>query len=159
MAFSVGDSGLFEIGPVSAQGQKWSKKSRRLALAAVAVTGLLVALVLFIALRRQENDSIDAQFRFDAQLRVGAIERELTVNLAVLDALAAFHSGSRQVEAEQFEAFTKLFMRENVGTEALAWLPRQESGEDAGKAKPIPPNQAPRPPRRRTHRKSRAGGS
>lgn len=134
MAFSVGDSGSYEIGPVSAQGQKWSKKSRRLALAAVAVTGLLVALLLFVALRRQEDDSIDAQFRFDAQLRVGAIERELTVNLAVLDALAAFHSGSRQVEAEQFEAFTKLFMRENVGTEALAWLPRQESGEAAGKA-------------------------
>ncbi len=133
MAFSVGDSGLFEIGPVSAQGQKWSKKSRRLALAAVAVTGLLVALVLFIALRRQENDWIVAQFRFDAQLRVGAIERELTVSLAVLDALAAFHSGSRQVDAEQFEAFTKLFIRDNGGTEALAWLPRQKSGEDAGK--------------------------
>ncbi|MDD4270137.1 MAG: response regulator [Thermoguttaceae bacterium] len=141
MAFSVGDSGFYEIEPVSAPGQTWSKKSRRLALAAVAVTGLLVALVLLIALRRQENDWIDAQFRFDAQLRVGAMERELTVSLAVLDALAAFHSGSRQVEVEEFEAFTKHFMRDNRGTEALAWLPRQASGEDAGNAQ-VDPAQA-----------------
>ena len=106
---------------------KWSKKPRRLALAAVAILGCVVSAALFITLRRQEAQWIDAQFRFDAQLRINAIERELASNLAALEALGAFHSGSDKVERIEFFAFTDIFLREQTGIAALAWAPVSRS--------------------------------
>ncbi|MHB8898570.1 MAG: response regulator [Thermoguttaceae bacterium] len=105
--------------------QKWSKRSRRLALAAVALLGCAVSLALYFILRRQETQWIDARFRFDAQVRVNAIERELAANLAVLEALGAFYAGSRDVERSEFLAFTDAFLREQAGITALAWAERQ----------------------------------
>ncbi|NLS94404.1 MAG: response regulator [Planctomycetaceae bacterium] len=104
---------------------KWSRKSRRIALAAVALLGVAVATALFVILQRQESQRIDGQFRFDAQLRITAIERELAANLAALEALAAFHSGSQKVERAEFYAFTEVFLREQTGITALAWVPRE----------------------------------
>ena len=114
--------------------QKWSKKSRRLALAAVAMLGCLVSLTLFITLRRQEDQWIDAQFRFDAQLRINAIERELAANLAAMEALGAFYAGSENVERVEFFEFTDVFLRGNSGIAALAWAPRES--EDGSYSQP-----------------------
>ena len=111
--------------------QKWSKKSRRLALAAVALLGCAVSAALFTTLRHQEAHWIDAQFRFDSQLRVSAIEKELTANLAALEALGAFHSGSQNVDRKEFFAFTEIFLREQTGIAALAWASREASTNSA----------------------------
>ena len=109
--------------------QRWSKKSRRLALAAVALLGCAVSAALFLTLRRQEDQWIDAQFRFDAQLRINAIERELAANLAALEALGAFFSGSERVERIEFFAFTDIFLREQTGIAALAWAPCERASD------------------------------
>ena len=108
--------------------QKWSKRSRRLALAAVALLGCAVSATLYITLQRQESQWIDAQFRFDAQLRISAIERELATNLAALEALGAFYGGSRRVDRSEFLAFTDVFLREQTGIAALAWAEREGAG-------------------------------
>ncbi len=110
--------------------QKWSKRSRRLALAAVALLGCAVSATLYITLQRQESQWIDAQFRFDAQLRISAIERELATNLAALEALGAFYGGSHRVERSEFLDFTDVFLREQTGIAALAWAER-ETADDA----------------------------
>jgi PAS domain S-box-containing protein len=123
--------------------QKWSKKSRRLALAAVAILGCVVSTALFLTLRRQEDRWIDLQFDFDAQLRIHAIERELATNLAALEALGAFHSGSQKVERVEFTAFTDIFLREQEGIAALAWAPREQI-ENATEPD-SPPSDAPQP--------------
>ena len=51
-----------------------SKRSRRLALAAVALLGCAVSATLFLFFGAGDA-MIAAQFKFDAQLRINAIER------------------------------------------------------------------------------------
>ncbi len=126
---------------VDATKQKWSKRSRRLALAAVGLLGCAVSATLFVTLHRQEAQWIDAQFRFDAQIRVNAIERELTSNLAALEALGAFFAGSRNVERSEFFAFTDAFLREQSDIAALAWAKREPRQTRPG----VPASQSPSP--------------
>ena len=90
-------------------------------------TGLILLLgpTIFITLQHQESQWIDAQFRFDAQLRISAIERELASNLEAMEALGAFYAGSHQVERSEFRVFTDVFLREQTGIAALAWAERE----------------------------------
>lgn len=97
---------------------------------------LLIAPVMFTVLRRQEDQWIDAQFRFDAQLRISAIERELLANLNTLNALGAFYSNSEKIERAEFLGFTDVFLRDQQGIAALAWAPRASREKSAAPNSP-----------------------
>jgi len=99
-------------------------RSRILMYSVVGAIGFFVSAFVYWTLQEREQQLIGAQFRFDAEQRVGAIQSELTANLSIGYALAAFYRGSEQVEEEEFDAFTKSFLARYPGIRFLAWLPR-----------------------------------
>jgi len=92
--------------------------------AVVALVGLIVAGAAYRAFSVREHHLVAASLAYDGQQRAGAIHREVTVNLGTVDALSAFYRGSRQVEPEEFKAFSEPFVQAHRGMKALGWAPR-----------------------------------
>jgi len=101
-------------------------QSRWWLFAVVGLTGLTVAAIVYYFLLAREHRLIDAQFRLDAELRVGAIQREFGGSLSTLAALGAFFDGSQSVERDEFQAFTHSLLARYPGVVALGWAPLVE---------------------------------
>ncbi|MCK6503045.1 ATP-binding protein [Myxococcota bacterium] len=59
-----------------------------------------------------------------------ALEREVTAQLGVVEAMSAFFRGSERVEAEEFRTFAAVFLERFPGLEAVLWL--EPTPEEAG---------------------------
>ena len=92
--------------------------------AVVGGIGFSVSAFVYCALQEREYWLIDAEFKFDAEQHVGAIQSQLIANLSIGHALAAFYRGSDRVEEDEFDAFTKPFLARYPGIRLLAWIPR-----------------------------------
>ena len=99
-------------------------RSRILMYAVVGAIGFTVSAFVYWTLQQREYRLIGAEFRFNAEQRVGAIQSGLTANLSIGDALVAFYEGSERVERDEFDAFTKPFLVRYPGIQFLAWVPR-----------------------------------
>ena len=77
-----------------------------------------------MAMQEREYRLIGAEFRLDAEQRVGAIQNQLTANLSIGRALAAFYKGSDHIREDEFDAFVKPFLDRHPGIRFLAWIPR-----------------------------------
>ena len=99
-------------------GRRWTL------LAAVALAGVSVTGTVGWVLWEAESRRVEAIFRFDAEQRAGAIQRQFEANLGVIDALVAFYAGSERVERDEFRAFTDPFLKRYPGLLTLAMAPR-----------------------------------
>ncbi len=88
-------------------------------LLVVGLVGLTISGVVYRALRVREQRLLEAWFRIDAGVHVGAVQREVNECLWVLDALTAFYAGSQLVEREEFRAFSQSFFARHPGLLAL----------------------------------------
>lgn len=89
----------------------------------VGVSGLLVTVGIWHALLARERQVLESRFRFEAEERVAAIRRELTVNLASLDALQALYDASEEVERNEFGVFSQSLFDRHHGVESFGWAP------------------------------------
>jgi PAS domain S-box-containing protein len=93
-------------------------------LLAVFVTGVAISALVFRSMSARENRLIEAQFKLDAELRAGGIQRELLAHVGVVEAMQAFCDGSKGITRDEFQAFGRSFFSRFPGLEALAWAPR-----------------------------------
>jgi two-component system sensor histidine kinase/response regulator len=98
-----------------------SVRSRLWVLLVLGVTGMAGSIVVYRALQLREEGLFESNFRFDAQQRVGVIQRSLTVNLEAVGALVAFYSASQSVEPDEFATFTKPLLAQRPGIQELGW--------------------------------------
>ncbi|MHC4342676.1 MAG: hypothetical protein ACYSX0_20985, partial [Planctomycetota bacterium] len=75
-----------------------------------AIIGVGVSVVIFSNMRRDEWNLIKARYEAICAAQSGAIEKELATDMEVLEALRAFHYGSKEVERDEFREFTKTFI-------------------------------------------------
>jgi PAS domain S-box-containing protein len=90
----------------------------------VAVSGITVSLLFFGLLRRQERQLVDAQFRYDAEKRVEAVEHALNERLSAVGTLVTYFAGSELVERKEFDTFVEPLLEKHGGIQALGWAPR-----------------------------------
>ncbi len=98
-----------------------SKRSRVLLFLAVLAAGVGLSFCLSLFLKARETAAVKAEFRFDADQRIGSIQRTLAGSLDVLAALEAFYRASERVTAEEFHIFTERFLDERPGIRQLAF--------------------------------------
>lgn len=98
------------------------RSSRVLLLATVASIGLFTALLAYWMLRDREQEYVEASLRYNSQVRMGAIDRQISVSLGALDATRAFFKGSEHVDREEFRSFADAFP-DIPGLTALGWAP------------------------------------
>lgn len=97
-----------------------SGRRRRILLFAVALAGVSVTGTIGYLLWEGENRRVEALFRFDAEQRAGAIQRQFEANLGAIDAVVAFFASSDNVDATEFHEFTAAFLRRHPGLAAMA---------------------------------------
>jgi len=71
-----------------------------------------------------ERKKAESRFEQFAEERVLAIRRGITMNLAVVESLAAFYAGSVFVTRDEFNEFTAPHLRRYIGIQAVEWVPR-----------------------------------
>ncbi len=96
---------------------------RLLPLAAVAVGGGLVTLLLFFFLFRFERGQIDREFMQDAGSDVVIVQKAIDSDLEVLAAVSGLFDSSTRVERDEFRNFTADILRRHPDIRALAWIP------------------------------------
>ncbi len=101
--------------PVRGSGQR-----RWRLLLAVTLAGISVTATIGYLLWEAESRRVEALFRFDAEQRAGAIQRQFEANLGVLDAVAALYASSDVVDRGEFHDFTESFLRRHPGLAVLA---------------------------------------
>jgi len=106
-----------------------SKRSRVLLFLAVSAAGLGLSVCLALFLELRETAAIKAELRFDAEQRIGSIQRTLAASLEVLTALEAYYRASEHVTPEEFHIFTKRFLAERPGISQLAFALRVPAAE------------------------------
>ena len=93
----------------------------------VIVTGAAgVALSLwgFLFLQGREQQLLEANFRLLARDQVATIEREIQVNLGVLESLRALYSAVPGVNHKEFTSFAQPLLQQHRTIQALEWIPR-----------------------------------
>ena len=103
-----------------------------------AVAGVMLSLWAFLFLRDREEQLVEANFRSMARDQVATIEREIQVNLEVLESLRALYSTVPGVGHAEFTSFVRPLLRQHGTIQALEWIPRvrlEERGEYVSRAR------------------------
>jgi signal transduction histidine kinase len=86
--------------------------------------GIVLAVSAFHIVRYIERQDIKAKFTLDTQNRFNAIEREIEINLEIVQSLQSFYLSSEEVTREEFREFTKPQISGHPSIQALEWIPR-----------------------------------
>jgi PAS domain S-box-containing protein len=96
----------------------------RFLLAAGGFIALLLSSLIFLALRRFEDQSALDAFRSAAQERFHALENNVDQTLDNIIALGALYDSSHLVERDEFARFSSRLMDHDRTIQALEWIPR-----------------------------------
>jgi len=90
----------------------------------LAMIGIVISLLIGYVIYSYETKVIELNFSRDIDLKVATLERELLVRVEVLFALQAFYDNSVTVTYDEFQNFTKVFIKRHPGIKALEWAPK-----------------------------------
>ena len=100
---------------------KWK---RLLPTIVTAVAGVVLSLWGFLFLQGREQQLLEANFRSMARDQVASIEREIQVNLEVLESLRALYTAVPGVGHKEFTSFVRPLLQHHRTIQALEWIPR-----------------------------------
>ncbi len=86
--------------------------------------GVVASLALFVIVRDQEQERVQAAFERQASNLAGALATAFDRNLEVPLFIERFHAGSREVTRQEFREFVMPTLSRNRGIQALEWIPR-----------------------------------
>jgi PAS domain S-box-containing protein len=90
----------------------------------MALSGIAASFWFFWLLRTQEQQLAEAQFRYDAEKRVEAVQSALNNRLSTVSTLATYFAGSELVERKEFDTFVEPLFERHSCIQALGWAPR-----------------------------------
>lgn len=129
----VGDAmGVFVFTPLVLAwtlrpGEAWRER-RMMLTVPVAVTFVLTTVVVAYG-TQWERERLRLYFDQHATALASALERALNGYMGVLRSLESFHVASVHIDREEFRAFTKRYLADFDGLQALSWNPRVLAGE------------------------------
>lgn len=103
----------------------------RTAVIIVALIGVTLSLISFLATQGWQSDRQQASFEKAANDRIVALTTSLEADLEVLPSLAAFYAASDNVARDEFATFTKSALSRHPEIQALEWIPWVKSSERA----------------------------
>ena len=104
---------------------------RQVPIGAVAVGGVLLALVLFFTIRTWEHRVAQTAVESAAKQRVDLLRQSLGNSLEVLHSLGSLYSTGRPVDRQQFGRFVADALARRTELQALSWTPRVPATERA----------------------------
>ena len=95
------------------------------------IAGVVLAVVMFYVVRHFEYREIEAKFYIDATNRFNSIQKEIDLNLEVIQSLRILYESSEHVSRQKFQGFATPQLAEHGGIQALEWIPRVSDSERA----------------------------
>jgi len=105
-------------------GQRGFRDFSTYGVAAIALAGIAASVTVFIVASSSERARFEAAFLRDTASLVNAIQNSAHDSSLVLDALAAFHEGSADVDRQAFRSFVETLGHASRHMDTVAWIPR-----------------------------------
>ncbi|HHH36131.1 MAG TPA: EAL domain-containing protein [Gammaproteobacteria bacterium] len=86
--------------------------------------GIILSLLVFQLARKAEYDAAQADFRFLAEAHDSTLQKEIWLNLDLVENINSFYQSSRYVSREEFRDFTARPLAFHDAVRYVAWLPR-----------------------------------
>ena len=102
---------------------KYSKLAY-LSLAIVSIAGLGLSFVGYLAAVDWENNRINIAFEREIEQVTASLEKEVNVNLAILEGLQGLYSAAKHVDRNEFTVFAGPLLERHPTIQALEWVPR-----------------------------------
>lgn len=99
--------------------------------ALVLLLGIVLTLVFFNTVQRQEQARVQAEFERQANTYVAAIQKSIERNLEVLASIGGLYTASQDVSRQDFREFVKGPLSDHNDIQALEWIPRVTDAERA----------------------------
>ncbi len=93
------------------------------------VGGLVLSLLVFHFARKAEFEAAQADFQFLAEAHDTTLQKEIWLNLDVINYIHSFYQSSQYVSPEEFRDFTAKPLAFHGAIRYVAWLPRVAAGE------------------------------
>ena len=74
-----------------------TSRSKWWGLMTVFSIGVVISVMVFRSMGAREDRLIEAQFKLDAELRVGGIQREFLAHVGIIEAIQAFCDGAEGI--------------------------------------------------------------
>ncbi len=98
--------------------------SRGVIVSLVVAIGIGLSAIVFFFARNIERQLATTDFERAASDRVAAIEREIDVQLEIVESIASLFAGFEDVTREKFGKFAAPQLMNHAGIQALEWIPR-----------------------------------
>jgi len=102
---------------------KYSKLAY-LSLAIVATAGLGLSFIGYLAVVEWENNRINIAFEREIEQVTASLEKEVNVNLAILEGVQGLYFASKRVDRNEFAVFAAPLLERHPTIQALEWVPR-----------------------------------
>lgn len=102
--------------------------SRYITLFAIVV-GLSLSGYVGKSFYDEETKAIEQDFRKDVDDKVGALEREILLNIEVLHAIKGLYDSSDEVSSREFHRIAQSFLVRHQDIQALEWVPKINANE------------------------------
>jgi len=90
----------------------------------VVVVGIVVTLFLYNLTSNTIDDIQKEKFNRIFERKTFSIQREIDLNLQVLQSLKSFYNASNFVDRDEFREFVGYFLKTHKSIQALEWIPR-----------------------------------
>ena len=100
-------------------------------LSAIALTGVVLSVVTYLALLAQEDRWVRDRFMADASSCARTVERSFRDAVVPIYRMSNFVVGSQVGSRQQFRSLAESVLEENPDTRALAWVPRVPGADRA----------------------------
>lgn len=91
---------------------------------AIVVLGIFLSFLAFRALRRADDDRLEAEFRRDAQVRIAALRVAVDHSLDGLTALESLYAVEADISRSDFAGFAAHYLSAKPVFRAVLWAPR-----------------------------------
>ena len=99
-------------------------RGRRLTVGIPMVVTFVLMVVLFVFIKKSEDNRIGDEFKAQAEIMTASIENEIERYLDVLYSLQSFYKSSQSVERLEFKTFTQMALLRYRGLQAIEWDPK-----------------------------------
>ncbi|MGB6129195.1 MAG: CHASE domain-containing protein, partial [Psychrilyobacter sp.] len=91
--------------------------------------GFILSCLIFWGIKRLEKQFTQYKFKREKEKYLNILNFELAQNINILNAVEQLFLSSKNVDREEFQVFTGLFLKNNPKIKALSWAPLVKSNE------------------------------
>jgi len=88
------------------------------------VIGVGLSLFLYKITSNSIENSTNLEFEYLLKRKSASIQRELDLNIFILESLQSYYKSSQHIDRNEFKLFVDTYLKNNKSVQALSWVPK-----------------------------------